>query len=523
MQRSIRPYEYKWDLWRLAVAALQINDASVALIPRSSIEFLSRQIIILRLRLLEHLGACATRAVPIVSPIFNIPKLPLDYYGLLTAHSGTSFFQGIPLNLLLSDKGGADAESFQKKHWRRSYSSSKMVLQVGPSDLPIEMSSFLFVRPLLTNTITGALWRHIIDQLGYSTHEQPSIRLDRGQAATAKTLAHTLWYQATTQLLSANASPCRLRGRIGDRPFMVVFRGEGATDFGGPFQEFLSGVANEVMGPLAESPDEFLPNFLACLPCLNSTHAIGPHQDSVTLRPDVCGPAPDALLSAADLQQPRIMGEYDSSEGDQVVQGRAGNCMELSQEAEAEEYHQLGELRERHETRKPPAKEQCTHQFTTSVDRSSLLQPRLRRLLQVDTLWTPNTISNALPAPSRRVPARGSRPEETGAPGQSVQDEPLGHTATRREGGHAATSQTSPPSTPQKADEEPVDEEVMHLHMYEALGRLMAMCFCIGTAFNVTLNPLLWKKLVAAPLCIDVSYSTGATTLLCLTAGVCLV
>ena len=451
------------------------------------LKLLLQHVIIRRLRTLDRFYTCASEAVPSLAPVFNIPKLPLNYYGLLTAQSGSAFFRG------LVGKGGAPISPS-----RPALTSSKMVLQVGPSDLPIEMSVYLFLRPLLTNEMVESLWRSIVEKLGYSSREQPSLRLDRGQAATAKLLQHTLWCQATMQLLSATANPCRLRARVGDRPFLVVFRGEGATDFGGPFQEFLSGVANEVMGAVAETPDAFLSSsFMPCLPCLNSTHAIGPHQDSVVLRPDPRAALPDPLVSAADLRPPPPPEECSSSSSSNssVAVSRlssAHGCTERVHEAAAQQADASS----------------CLHAVCRPGEGSpapaSPHNRRLRHNLQAETLWTSDTILSALPSPARRVLPRGHDPDGLGLPYRDALVDPfLAETARleKLQGAASATSRTA--STPRQEEEAAADDD-LYILMYEALGRLMAMCLCIGSAFNVTLNPLLWKKLVAAPLSIEV-------------------
>lgn len=436
--------------------------------------------------------------MPVLSPVFNIPKFPLDYYGLLTAYPGFSFFRG-PVKPF-PDVWSSAGEKVEKVFSRRSYRSSKLVLQVGPSDLPVEMSSYLFLRPLLTDVTVFTLWRHIIDKLGYSSHEQPTVHLDRGQAATAKTLAHTLWYQASAQVLSASSSPCRLRGRAGDRPFMVVFRGEGATDFGGPFQEFLSGVASEVMGTLSGAPEENLPPFLACLPCLNSTHAIGPYQDSVVLRPDVSEPYPDQLVTAKDLQYHEALSERRSCSSP-PAQGPTRSAEDRQQEPDwAFSNHAPGKSLVVVDSRRVSVEEAAAQLFSKQRNRPGLLQSQFGRILQPETLWDPSTISSALPFASGR---RGFG-EEPGSliMDRTLQEEYFGFRPFGREYSSLVSSNNASSGAPN--EEEPLTEEAMYLVMYEALGRLMAMCFCIGSAFNITLNPLVWKKLVAMPLSIDV-------------------
>ncbi|KAL8272500.1 hypothetical protein Esti_003623 [Eimeria stiedai] len=470
-----------------------INEALFQVVPKNCVELLCKQLIGFRLRLLGHLNACAMRAVPVVSPIFNIPKLPLDYYGLLTAHAGSAFFQGIHLRVS-SSRGEAKAAGGAAENGRRCYSSNKMVLQVGPSDLPIEMSCYLFVRQLMTSPTVHALWRHVIEKLGYSGHEQPSIHLDRGQAATAKSLAHTLWYQATTQLLSAKARPCRLRARVGDRPFMVVLQGEGATDFGGPLQEFLSWLADEVMGPLADSPGIDIPSFLACLPCPNSAHAMGPHQDSVVLRPDWEGPPPDPLVSPADLQQQRRQTHAGAGSG--LLFENSG-FFPTQTEATTKEGSQRSSMHCSGEG------EQQAWCMQTGASTSAFSSSFSSRNWEVNSLWTPETIANALPIPSRRTQQNISNSHNASMPA-AWREQQQGRRAAPTQSLQAHLTPSAPPPTElRRGAHEGAAEHQMHMLMYEALGRLMAMCFCIGTAFNVTFNPLLWKKLTAAPLSID--------------------
>lgn len=472
---------------------VQIREALQEVASDTPLEALLQQVVGLRLRLLEHLCACGSRAVPSVAPVFNIPKLPLNYYGLLTAQPGAEFFRGLVREV--------DSQMRTPSRVPLS-SSSKMVLQVGPSDLPIEMSVYLFLRPLLTNVMVSSLWRSIVEKLGFSSREQPSLRLDRGQAATAKRLQHTLWCQATMQLLAAAANPCRLRARVGDRPFLVVFRGEGATDFGGPFQEFLSGVANEVMGAVAETPDAFLSSsFMPCLPCLNATHAIGPHQDSVVLRPDARSALPDPLVSAADLRPPPPPEEQNS--GNSIADSSRRSNHGCQEPYQATSEHRADVASRLHAVIPPGEGYPVPREL-------GIHQRRLRRNLPAETLWTSDTILSALPSPARRVLPRGHDPDGLGLPYRDPLEDPFLAATTRREelqGSPTAGANRTASSPP--AEGEAVANEDLYILMYEALGRLMAMCFCIGSAFNVTFNPLLWKKLVAAPLSIEVSLPFG--------------
>ncbi|CDJ36626.1 HECT-domain (ubiquitin-transferase) containing protein, putative [Eimeria mitis] len=150
---------------------------------------------------------------------------------------------------------------------------------------------------------------------------------------------------------------------------------------------------------------------------------------------------------------------------------------------------------------------------TTAVTLNSPRDSHLRRNLhlQTETLWTSDTLLSALPSPARRVLPRGHDPEGLGLPYREALIDPFLEATVRHEelqGSAAGASRTATPSRGQEeasaagaADGDPEDD--LCILMYEALGRLMAMCFCIGSAFNVTLNPIVWKKLVAAPISIE--------------------
>ncbi|KFG29294.1 HECT-domain (ubiquitin-transferase) domain-containing protein [Toxoplasma gondii p89] len=390
-----------------------VRRSSVLPQPSSFFYRLFTRLLVLRMRLLVRLNTAALRAVPLVASVFNSPNLGPDFHGLLTGDP-VVFLRGPSRNclpwlhvdsgsphtgresddILHHNFGLGSREKIKEKSWvcrssrrmhlRRSekggrsgspasrlaspshatrcdkrdtaasfYAHTKMVVQAGPADLPAQLSVYLFMRPLLTSETITSLWGRALERVGVPSHDIPALRLDRGLAATAKNILHSMLYQATVQLLASHMNPNKLRGRPGDRPFMVVFKGEGATDFGGPFQEFLSCIAREIMGSLADAPDGGLPNFSPCLPCPNATHAIGPHQDTVLLRPDDPPYNPEPQLyfrgEIEALQENESVGtdedeRYEGSEDEgSDDEGRSGS--KTRQEVEGED-----QIREERET-----------------------------------------------------------------------------------------------------------------------------------------------------------------------------
>ncbi|CEL93351.1 unnamed protein product [Vitrella brassicaformis CCMP3155] len=314
--------------------ALPSQRAGLAALPLDKEETLLKTLLAGRLTLISRVNAMAQETFPVISAIFNIPTAHYDYDGLLTLGPTPDFFRGdaevlwcadsIPMTnstqpqaippVDLDEDGGLDEGGAQEGEYdideegceeggmmeeggapargvegrKRGLADlsvlKKLVLQIGPSDLPVQVSVYVALRPLLLHQTIQSLWSSGLQKMGTPGGERFSIKIDRGRGATARDITDSVWYQAANQILPRSSAS--LRGKSGDRPFMVVFRGEGASDFGGPFQELLSWLSREVMGKLAHvDSDEHYPEFHVFVPCPNSAHSIGPNQDTVILHP----------------------------------------------------------------------------------------------------------------------------------------------------------------------------------------------------------------------------------------------
>lgn len=196
------------------------------------------------------------------------------------------------------------------------YSSPRYLIHVGPYDIPIPISSYLLLKPYYKLSLVNSLWNDILKKLidskkrdanGNSTANNGlTVHLNRNLAVTGgNPLKYSLLSQSTRQILQM--LPEKLR--ITERPFLVVFRGEGSTDFGGPFQEFLSWISNEIMSKNSDNIDKTVkegngwhlkgggpggslsPGHLSSeseyyglfTPCANALHSIGHNQDAVSI------------------------------------------------------------------------------------------------------------------------------------------------------------------------------------------------------------------------------------------------
>ncbi|KAH8582989.1 ubiquitin ligase with a HECT domain at the C-terminus [Cryptosporidium sp. chipmunk genotype I] len=207
------------------------------------------------------------------------------------------------------------------------YSSPRYLIHVGPYDIPIPISSYLLLKPYYKLNLVNSLWNDIVKRLidskkrdgnGNSTANNGlTVHLNRNLAVTGgNPLKYSLLSQSTRQILQM--LPEKLR--ITERPFLIVFRGEGSTDFGGPFQEFLSWISNEIMSKNNDNIDKttvkngggggaaaaaggvgyvngvaggFTTNQMVMAgenqyyglftPCANALHSIGHNQDTVSI------------------------------------------------------------------------------------------------------------------------------------------------------------------------------------------------------------------------------------------------
>ncbi|OII75155.1 ubiquitin ligase [Cryptosporidium ubiquitum] len=214
----------------------------------------------------------------------------------------------IPLLLLQSSKLLGSWGSYYN-----IYSSPRYLIHVGPYDIPIPISSYLLLKPYYKLNLVNSLWNDILKRLidskkrdgnGNSTANNGlTVHLNRNLAVTGgNPLKYSLLSQSTRQIL--HMLPEKLR--ITERPFLIVFRGEGSTDFGGPFQEFLSWISNEIMSKnneninkSAKNNDGYLNEVMGLAPnhhmsnenkyyglftpCANALHSIGHNQDTVSI------------------------------------------------------------------------------------------------------------------------------------------------------------------------------------------------------------------------------------------------
>lgn len=416
-----------------------------------------------RLRLLEQLNSYAADIIPIIATVFNSPSATLDEHGLLTAEPVGAFFggnhYGVPQSFLCPHcgRGTLPPRSLSKTELTDDpRHSRKMVLHVGPADLPIELSVYLFMRPLMKLELVVAMWKDMMVKLGAGSQDKCTVKVDRGLAATAKSLTQTLWYQSTKQIL--DIAPSRLRSKPGDRPLMVVFRGEGATDFGGPFHELVSCLSSEIMGQLGDIGDKKAPFYSACIPCPNSTHAIGPNQDTVVLSP-FSSPYSTAdsfitseLLRLSDgTRRPPLPGPTKAASFSMTEKDAASTTTSL--------VAQFAALQ-------PPTKDpgDCGSEET-------LRQRDLRRSagenkssdLNAEMCTThPHTSANSQKSQYRKRRGNNDDDASTGLDSRTL--------------------------------------AAVELGMFESLGRTMGMCLSTATALDVSLNSVIWKKLVGYPI-----------------------
>ncbi|KAJ1606027.1 ubiquitin ligase [Cryptosporidium canis] len=219
----------------------------------------------------------------------------------------SNYLMSAPLLLLQSSKLLGSWGSYYN-----IYSSPRYLIHVGPYDIPIPISSYLLLKPFYKISLVNSLWNDILKRLidskkrdsnGNSTANNGlTVHLNRNLAVTGgNPLRYSLLSQSTRQILQM--LPEKLR--ITERPFLIVFRGEGSTDFGGPFQEFLSWISNEIMSKNNENIDKTGMDgdgwhlqggrglvsshvsaegqccFGLFTPCANALHSIGHNQDTL--------------------------------------------------------------------------------------------------------------------------------------------------------------------------------------------------------------------------------------------------
>lgn len=135
---------------------------------------------------------------------------------------------------------------------------------------------FLSTREYIFSTLKNNLFNSVITST--NTDSKPDISVDRTKAMRMK-YAGKVDSQAIVSLFgqiyrAINMSPPR-NFRNAERIFKVVFRGEGATDAGGPYNEAMSAMCDELMS-------RFLPLFV---PTQNNIHNVGENRDAWIINP----------------------------------------------------------------------------------------------------------------------------------------------------------------------------------------------------------------------------------------------
>ena len=130
---------------------------------------------------------------------------------------------------------------------------------------------FLSTREYIFATLKNNLFTSILTST--NSDSRPDISVDRTKAMRMK-YAGKIDSQAIVSVFgqiyrAINATPPR-NFRNHERIFKVVFRGEGATDAGGPYNEAMSAMCDELMS-------RFLPLFV---PTQNNIHNVGDNRDS---------------------------------------------------------------------------------------------------------------------------------------------------------------------------------------------------------------------------------------------------
>lgn len=151
-------------------------------------------------------------------------------------------------------------------------SSQEYVLP--PDSSPAALPPWGELRSFLSTQERDAMWHRALFGEHVFSGEQSQMKLQRGQALLGGSVtSKSVWYQLSTHL--QGLSPAVLRTNEGVRPFKVTFEGEGAQDAGGPFQDALSTVCEEVMAGIGKI-------FIASP---NKRLGLGSGQDTVVLHP----------------------------------------------------------------------------------------------------------------------------------------------------------------------------------------------------------------------------------------------
>ncbi|XP_953595.1 uncharacterized protein TA09555 [Theileria annulata] len=243
-----------------------------------------------RIRYFEVISDVFRNVIPIISTILNQPLIqyrPInsliskgfeDYYGIKQGEN-----EYIYKDSFINIQNDIEGKRNVYEDWNMSCLSNNSMNKsfsvcMGPI-MPIHFTDYLKNKPLVKRNVLNEMYEKIFT-LGSLSVDRPyfSVRVDRGIAHTTKLLRNSLWFQSTAQILNCN--PNILRAKNNQRPFMVVFKGEGSTDFGGPFQELLTCISNEFMFPLTPDND----SQSATIKCQNTINNYGMHQDTVLIK-----------------------------------------------------------------------------------------------------------------------------------------------------------------------------------------------------------------------------------------------
>ncbi|KAL7066003.1 HECT domain-containing family protein, partial [Cryptosporidium serpentis] len=524
-----------------------------------------KQFIYGRIILLNRFNDISKYTIPMISAVYNSPIPTYEQEDFLRMSSPRDFFINIYGNnywkLLLNNK---DLEINKHDFLLSSHfiliestnllgswgyynninSSPRMVIHVGPYDIPIPISSYLFLKPFYKVKLINSLWNDILKKLvdsgknnaNNASNNGLTVHLNRSLAISDNDLKHTLLAQATRQILYM--LPEKLR--ISERPFLVVFRGEGSTDFGGPFQEFLSWISNEIMNWNNKSKisdnedknehDEYNINNKSRLfiPCANAIHSIGHNQDTVVIEP--CN---------ANLIYNNLSNTYKSPKQLYICE----EDLLFDKELKNKIYIKYGEgsllrkLKNEIIYKNICSAKTIENNTNDILSYIKLLIPSLKLskigrinnviLRTVDSninnfnFYIDKTIENGnkdklkLHNSSRRadnIDLDQIVINSLSYPLSDIQDrivesEPgIDSTELSRVQGQSNSQSSSSPiaGVVHKLDpwEWPKDkayEDIMK-EIYECLGRVMGICMIIKSALNINLNPLIWKKFVGQPL-----------------------
>ncbi|UKJ88501.2 hypothetical protein MACJ_000945 [Theileria orientalis] len=412
-----------------------------------------------RLKYYDTLATVFKNVIPVVSTILNQPKI--EYRSQLS---------------LISQPPGFYYGTEESVEDQNKYS-----VNLGPS-MPIHYSCYLNNKPLIRKTTLNEMYDKIYTLKSLSA-ERPyfSIRVDRGIAHTTQLLKNSLWFQSTSQILNCN--PNILRAKNNQRPFMVVFKGEGSTDFGGPFQELITCISNEFMFPLAPDND----SQTATIKCQNTVNNYGMHQDTVLIK--FSHYPIHKLFSNIELTestgQEGVVGkpwdQYLNDSVDNTWDSSSAGSYKSSARSSAEK---TGEIAKDGDM--APVSSIIDNTRETLARNNIGVFARTREELDECSTVVSETTDKLFTMGCCDLGLCCSSGCCCMLPSQAM-EEPLDRLdlgTSCRCGASEMYSEVCNQKIP------------MELSMYESLGRLCAMCACMMNPMNIAINPIIWKKLL---------------------------